>query len=66
MLMTPPPSLRDAPPIFVQPFGQRLTNINATLSATQLRMINDGPDYFFATSAEVHVNGSLTSVSVRG
>ena len=63
MLITPPLSLPDAPPIFVeQPFGQRLTNINVPLNATQLAVINDGPDSFFATAGQMYLNGSLTSV----
>ena len=63
MLITPPMSLPDAPPIFVQqPFGQRLTNINVPLNSTQLSVINNGPDSFFATAAKMYVNGSLTSV----
>lgn len=62
-LITPPLSLPDAPPILVQqPFGQRLTNINVPFNSTQLKVINDGPDSFFETAAQMYLNGSLTSI----
>ena len=63
MLITPPLSLPDAPPILVQqPFGQRLTNINVPLNSTQLSVINNGPDAYFATAAKMYVNNSLSIV----
>jgi len=62
-LIIPPLSLADAPPILAQqPFGQRLTNINVPLNSTQLAVINDGPDSYFETAAQMYLNGSLTNV----
>jgi hypothetical protein len=62
-LITPPLSLPDAPPILAQqPFGQRLTNINLPFNSTQLRVINNGPDSYFETAAQMYLNGSLTSI----
>jgi hypothetical protein len=63
LLITPPLSLPDAPPILTQqPFGQRLTDINVPLNSSQLAMINDEPNSFFDIAARMWLNGSLTSV----
>ena len=62
-LITPPLSLADAPPILAQqPFGQRLTDINAPLNSSQLAVINDEPNSLFDTAARMWLNGSLTSL----
>jgi hypothetical protein len=61
-LITPPLSLADAPPILTQaPFGQTLMDINVPFNSTQLAVINDGPDSYFETAAQMYLNGSLTS-----
>jgi hypothetical protein len=63
LLITPPLSLPDAPPILTQqPFGQRLTDINVPLNSSQLAVINDGPNSFFDIAARMWLNGSLTSL----
>ncbi|HVB96045.1 MAG TPA: DUF929 family protein [Nitrososphaerales archaeon] len=62
-LITPALSLPDAPPILTQqPFGQRLTDINSPLNASQLAVINDEPNSYFDTAARMWLNGSLTSL----
>ena len=61
MLITPPLSLPDAPPITVQqPFGARLTNINVPLNATELAVINNASQAYFVTAAQMYLNRSLT------
>jgi len=63
LLITPPLSLADAPPILTQqPFGHRLTDINVPLNSTQLAVINDGPNSYFDTAARMWLNGSLTNL----
>lgn len=63
MLITPPLSLMDAPPILAdQPFGQRLTNINVPLNSTQLSVINGEPESYYETAAQMWLNGSLSSL----
>ena len=60
LLITPPLSLPDAPPILTQqPFGQRLTDINVPLNSSQLAVINDEPNSLFDTAARILLNGSL-------
>lgn len=62
-LITPPTSLSDAPPILAQQtFGQRLTDINVPFNSSQLAVINDGPDSYFETAAQMYLNGSLTNI----
>jgi len=59
-LITPPTSLPDAPPILIgEPFGARLTDINIPLNSTELAVINDAPDSYFVTAAQMYLNGSL-------
>lgn len=61
MLITPPLSLPDSPPITAeQPFGSRLTNINVPLNASELAVINDAPQAYFVTAAQMYLNKSLT------
>ncbi len=60
-LITPPLSLPDAPPIAAQqPFGSRLTNINAPLNATELAVINNASQGYFVTAAQMYLNHSLS------
>jgi hypothetical protein len=60
-LVTPPLSYSDAPPILApQPFGNRLTDINVPLNSTELAVINDAPDSYFETAAQMYLNQSLT------
>jgi hypothetical protein len=60
-LVTPPLNFSDAPPILtVQPFGNRLTDINVPLNSTELAVINDAPDSYFETAAQMYLNQSLT------
>ncbi len=62
-LITPPLSLAGAPPILAdQPFGNRLTGINAPLNSTQLGMINGEPTSYYVTAAQMWLNGSLSTV----
>ena len=66
LLITPPLSLPDAPPILTQqPFGQRLTDINVPLNSSQLAVINDEPNSFFDTAARILLNGSLPAQTHR-
>ncbi len=59
-LPQPPLSLQAYPVITQQqPFGKRLTNINAPLNATELSVINNAPDSYFETAGEMLLNGSL-------
>ena len=61
-LIIPPISLSDAPPITTQQaFGQRLTGINTPFNASQLAMVNDEPNSFFDTAAQMYLNGSLVN-----
>lgn len=62
-LITPPLSLADAPPVLQEePFGQRLTNINVPLNSTQLGLINNEPDSYYVTAAQMWLNGSLANL----
>jgi Domain of unknown function (DUF929) len=59
-LITPPTSLPNAPPILTaEPFGARLTDINVPLNSTELAVINDAPDSYFVTAAEMYLNNTL-------
>jgi hypothetical protein len=59
-LITPPLSLPDAPPITAQqPFGMRLTDINAPLNASELAIINNASQAYFVTAAQMYLNKSL-------
>lgn len=61
-LIEPPLSLQDAPPITAnQSFGNRLTNINVPLSTSELSVINNAPDSYYETAAQMLLNGSLTN-----
>jgi hypothetical protein len=60
-LVTPPLNFSDAPPILTaQPFGNRLTDINVPLNSTELAVINNAPDFYFETAAQMYLNQSLT------
>ncbi len=59
-LPQPPLSLSAYPVITQQqPFGKRLTNINAPLNSTELAVINDAPSSYFETAGEMLLNGSI-------
>ena len=61
-LITPPTSLPDAPPILTaEPFGARLTDINVPLNSTELAVINDAPDSYFVTAAQMYLNNTLNA-----
>ena len=68
-LITPPASLPGAPPILTEgPIGERLTDINVPLNATELAVINDAPDSYFVTAAQKYLNGTLgmaVGISIR-
>lgn len=59
-LLSPPTSYSDSPVITQnQSFGQRLTNINAPLNASELGGINNAPDSYFETAGKMFMNNSL-------
>ncbi|MDG6967222.1 MAG: DUF929 family protein [Nitrososphaerota archaeon] len=61
MLITPPLMLVNAPVVTAdQPFGSRLTNINAALNSTELSVINGAPQAYFVTAAQMYLNKSLS------
>jgi len=61
-LITPALSLADAPVITQQqPVGNRLTDINAPLNASELGAINNAPDSYFETAGNMLINGTLTN-----
>ncbi|MEM3247773.1 MAG: DUF929 family protein [Candidatus Micrarchaeaceae archaeon] len=61
-LITPPLSLAEAPVITQQqPFGSRLTNINAPLNSTELAIINNAPDAYFETAGEMYLNHEINN-----
>lgn len=61
-LITPPMSIPSDPVITAQqPFGTRLTNINAPLNASELAAINDAPNSYYEKAGEMLLNGSLTN-----
>lgn len=61
-LITPALSLPDAPIIKEdQPFGKRLTNINAPFTNEELSIINNAPDSYFDIAAKMYLNGSLAN-----
>lgn len=58
----PPTSLADAPVVTQQqPFGKRLTNINAQLNISELSVINNASDSYFETAGQMYLNGTLTN-----
>lgn len=60
-LITPPLSLADAPIITAQqPFGSRLTDINEPLNASELAVIDDAPQAYFVTAAQMYLNKTLS------
>ena len=62
-LITPPVSLTDAPVITAQqPFGNRLTNINAPFNATELAIVNNAPNAYFETAGEMFLTARSTTL----
>ncbi|MEM4063868.1 MAG: DUF929 family protein [Candidatus Micrarchaeaceae archaeon] len=61
-LITPPLSLAADPIISQQqPFGSRLTNINAPLNSTELAIINNASDSYFETAGEMYLSSKLNN-----
>ncbi len=62
-LLTPPLSIAADPVITEnQSFGSRLTSINEPLNASELAAINNAPDSYFETAANMLLNGSLSGL----
>ncbi len=65
--ITPPMSLPNAPVIIEnQSFGQRLTNINEPLNASELAIINNAPNSYYEKAAEMILNGSMNGLLFPG
>jgi len=61
-LVTPPTSLASAPVITSeQPFGMRLTGINAPLTASELSVINNASNNNFEIAGLAYLNGTLAN-----
>ncbi len=58
----PPTNLSSAPIVTEQqPFGKRLTGINAPLNGSELSIINNAPESYFETAGEMYLNGSISN-----
>ncbi len=58
----PPTSLSSAPVVTEQqPFGKRLTGINAPLNSSELSIINNASESYFETAGEMYLNGTLVN-----
>lgn len=65
-LLVPQSSLPNAPVITQsQPFGNRLTNINKPLNATELAAFNNASNSYFETAGLMYLNKSITTVQAR-
>lgn len=61
--LIPPTSFTDAPVITTPaPAGQRLTNINAPLNATELAVFNSASNAYFQTAGQMFLNKSLANL----
>lgn len=60
--MAPPLSFADAPVINAsQPYGARLTDINAPLTHAELSVFNNASNAYFETSGQMFLNGSIVN-----
>ncbi len=62
-LISPQQLFLPSAPIITTPstFGNRLTNINDPLNATDLSIINNAPNSYFETAGEMLINGSIVN-----
>lgn len=59
-VVTPATSVPSAPVITQQePFGTRLTDINAPFNSSELAVINNASNSYFQTAGEMYLNGTL-------
>ncbi|MDE1855113.1 MAG: DUF929 family protein [Candidatus Micrarchaeota archaeon] len=67
VLLEPSTSFSDAPVITQnESFGNRLTNINAPLNVSELGVINNAPNSYYETAAEMLLNGTINNTVGTG